>query len=134
MGEKLGGAKMAALRGIIGATRAIHPSELANGKGAKVAAHIRAHATALFVELDLAGTPRLDFMVNEATGALYFNEINPCPGSFAFFLWEAAEGAAHVGLTGLMTALLEEARGRARSQHRPVDPATMGGVIFSKRG
>jgi D-alanine-D-alanine ligase len=134
MGEKLGGAKLAALRGIIGATRAIHPSELASGKGAKLAVQIRDYACQLFTELDLAGTPRLDFMVNEQTGDLYFNEINPTPGSFAFFLWEAAEGEAHAGLTELMTVLLEEARTRARSQHRPIDPATAGGVIFTKRG
>jgi D-alanine-D-alanine ligase len=134
MGEKLGGEKLAALRGIIGATRAIHPPELVSGKGAKLAEQIRAHATALFTELDLAGTPRLDFMLNERSGELYFNEINPTPGSFAFFLWEAAEGDAQTGLTGLMTALLEEAKQRVRSQYKSVDPASMGGVIFSKRG
>lgn len=131
---KLGGDKGEALRGIIGATRTLNPPELASGQGAKLAAAIRAHAVSLFAELDLMGTPRLDFMVNEATGALYFNEINPTPGSFSFFLWEASTGPGQCGLTELLTDLLTEARQRARTHHRPTDPATMGGRIFTRRG
>ncbi|MCA3244831.1 MAG: D-alanine--D-alanine ligase [Alphaproteobacteria bacterium] len=133
-GEKLGGAKAAALRGIIDATRALNPSELQSGAGATLAQQLRQHAMALFAALDLTGTPRLDFMVNEATGAWYFNEINPTPGSFAFFLWEAAEAEAQTGLTGLLDAMLDEARQRLRSQYRPTDPAMLGGQIFPKRG
>ena len=37
----------------------------------------------------LAGMARLDFMQSN-TGALYLTEINPIPGSLAFYLWEAA--------------------------------------------
>jgi len=133
-GEKLGGAKAAALRGIIAATRVLNPPELQQGAGATLAQQLRQHATALFAALDLTGTPRLDFMVNEQTGAWYFNEINPTPGSFAFFLWEAAEGAAQTGLTGLLHGMIEEARQRVRSQYRPTDPAALGGQIFTKRG
>ena len=29
-----------------------------------------------------------DFMIDEDTGKLYFNEINTIPGSLAFYLWE----------------------------------------------
>ena len=29
-------------------------------------------------------------MIDEADGALYFNEINTIPGSFSFYLWEPA--------------------------------------------
>ncbi len=133
-GEKLGGAKAAALRGIIDATRMLNPPELQSGKGAALAQQLRHHAAALFNALDLTGTPRLDFMVNETTGAWSFNEINPTPGSFAFFLWEAADAEAQTGLTGLLDAMLEEARQRLRSQYRPTDPAMLGGQIFPKRG
>ncbi|MBR6396813.1 MAG: D-alanine--D-alanine ligase, partial [Lachnospiraceae bacterium] len=34
------------------------------------------------------GVSRIDFMIDEETGNLYFNEINTIPGSLAFYLWE----------------------------------------------
>ena len=37
----------------------------------------------------LAGMARLDFMQSRE-GTLYLTEINPIPGSLAFYLWEAA--------------------------------------------
>jgi D-alanine-D-alanine ligase len=37
----------------------------------------------------LAGSPRIDFMYVPATDELYLTEINPIPGSLAFYLWEA---------------------------------------------
>ncbi|HYE58973.1 MAG TPA: D-alanine--D-alanine ligase, partial [Rhodothermales bacterium] len=30
----------------------------------------------------------LDFMIEEATNRVFFNEINTIPGSFSFYLWE----------------------------------------------
>ena len=32
----------------------------------------------------------MDFMMNAKTRQIWFNEINPIPGSYGFFLWEAA--------------------------------------------
>ena len=34
------------------------------------------------------GVARIDFMIDEEDGALYFNEINTIPGSLSFYLWE----------------------------------------------
>ena len=31
---------------------------------------------------------RIDFMIDEENGNLYFNEINTIPGSLSFYLWE----------------------------------------------
>jgi D-alanine-D-alanine ligase len=31
---------------------------------------------------------RIDFMIDEDNGKLYFNEINTIPGSLSFYLWE----------------------------------------------
>ncbi|MBR6960378.1 MAG: D-alanine--D-alanine ligase, partial [Clostridiales bacterium] len=31
---------------------------------------------------------RIDFMIDEDTDKLYFNEINTIPGSLSFYLWE----------------------------------------------
>ena len=32
-----------------------------------------------------------DFLCNDETGEIWFNEINPIPGSYGYFLWERAE-------------------------------------------
>ena len=41
-----------------------------------------------FKALGCNGVSRIDFMIDEETGRLYFNEINTIPGSLAFYLWE----------------------------------------------
>ena len=41
-----------------------------------------------FQKLGCNGVARIDFMIDEENGKLYFNEINTIPGSLAFYLWE----------------------------------------------
>ncbi len=35
-----------------------------------------------------SGIARLDFLINDTTKDIFFNEINTIPGSFSFYLWE----------------------------------------------
>ena len=49
---------------------------------------IRDLAVRAFKVLGCNGVSRIDFMIDEETGKLYFNEINTIPGSLAFYLWE----------------------------------------------
>lgn len=49
---------------------------------------IQALAVRIFQLFECAGLARIDFMIDDATGQVYFNEINTIPGSFAFYLWE----------------------------------------------
>ena len=49
---------------------------------------IRSMAVEAFKQLDCNGVARIDFMIDEDDGKLYFNEINTIPGSLAFYLWE----------------------------------------------
>lgn len=49
---------------------------------------IRAYAVDAFMALGCNGVSRIDFMIDEENGELYFNEINTIPGSLAFYLWE----------------------------------------------
>ena len=49
---------------------------------------IRELAVKSFKALGCNGVARIDFMIDEDTGKLYFNEINTIPGSLAFYLWE----------------------------------------------
>ena len=49
---------------------------------------VRDLAVRSFKALGCNGVSRIDFMIDEDTGRLYFNEINPIPGSLSFYLWE----------------------------------------------
>jgi D-alanine-D-alanine ligase len=81
---------------------------------------IRRWALAAFEAVSGTGAPRIDFLCNEATGEIWLNEINPCPGSFGFYLWEAAPEP--VGFTALLSLLIDEARARHRAIQLPDDP------------
>lgn len=50
--------------------------------------HVRDLAVRSFKALGCNGVSRIDFMIDEDNGNLYFNEINPIPGSLSFYLWE----------------------------------------------
>ena len=49
---------------------------------------IRETAVKAFHALAGFGVARIDFMIDEEDGSLYFNEINTIPGSLSFYLWE----------------------------------------------
>ena len=49
---------------------------------------IRELAIKSFKALGCCGVSRIDFMIDEEEDKLYFNEINPIPGSLSFYLWE----------------------------------------------
>lgn len=85
-GGKKGGAKSGSGSkgaGMANLSRKI-PAELAPEKREE----IREMAVKAFRALGCNGVSRIDFMIDEATGKLYFNEINPIPGSLSFYLWE----------------------------------------------
>ncbi|MBR2368033.1 MAG: D-alanine--D-alanine ligase [Alistipes sp.] len=50
---------------------------------------IRKTACDTFRVLACDGVSRIDFMIDEANGEIYVNEINTIPGSLSFYLWEA---------------------------------------------
>lgn len=45
----------------------------------------------IFKTFDASGVARIDYLLNQETGKIYFNEINTIPGSFSFYLWEKSE-------------------------------------------
>ncbi len=49
---------------------------------------IRTLAVKAFKVLGCSGVSRIDFMLDEETDEIYFNEINTIPGSLSFYLWE----------------------------------------------
>ena len=102
-------------QGMLSLTREINPA-----LPASLEADLRRWATAAFEAADGSGAPRIDFYGNAATGEVWLNEINPCPGSFGYFLWEAANPP--LLFTALLSALLDEAVVRHRDSQLPDDP------------
>ena len=117
--DKAGGKNLGApSEGMLSLTRDINP--VLPGQQAP---DIRRWALAAFEVVGGSGAPRIDFLCNEATGEIWLNEVNPCPGSFAFYLWEAAPEP--VGFTALLSALIDEARARHRAVQLPDDPVPL---------
>lgn len=76
-------AKGSGSKGMASVSRKI-PAELSTEKRQEV----RDLAVRAFQALGCNGVSRIDFMIDEDNGKLYFNEINTIPGSLAFYLWE----------------------------------------------
>lgn len=55
---------------------------------AQVTADIQSLAVRAFRAINGNGVARIDFMMDNATGAVFVNEINTIPGSLAFYLWQ----------------------------------------------
>ena len=75
--------------------------------------HIQDVSVRLFHLFECAGVVRIDFMIDEETDQLYFNEINTIPGSFSFYLWEPSG----VPFDELVGRLVEIAQRRHREQN-----------------
>jgi D-alanine-D-alanine ligase len=121
------GAKIAgqSSEGLLALTRTINPV-----LAPALEAQIRDHATRAFRLLGTAGVPRIDFLSNAASGELWLNEVNPCPGSFGFFLWEAA--SSPVLFTQLLAQQIEEAVGLHRAARQPADPVPEDARLFRR--
>ncbi|MCR5311794.1 MAG: D-alanine--D-alanine ligase, partial [Lachnospiraceae bacterium] len=76
-------AKSGGSKGMASVSRRI-PAEISS----KERDEIRELAVRSFKALGCNGVSRIDFMIDEDNGKLYFNEINTIPGSLAFYLWE----------------------------------------------
>ena len=55
---------------------------------AEQATAIENYALDAFYCLNGTGVWRFDFLLDEATGKIYLNEVNTIPGSLAYYLWE----------------------------------------------
>jgi len=102
-------------QGMLSLTREINPA-----LPAELEANLRRWATAAFEAIDGTGAPRIDFYCNAASGEVWLNEVTPCPGSFGYFLWEAADPP--VRFTALLSLLIDEALARHRDSQLPDDP------------
>jgi len=118
---KLAGGKMSS-RGFgkaIGSKAGISPEGMAS-LNRTIPAPITAEQTAETQRLAIAafesiggeGIARVDFLLDDRDGRVYFNEINTMPGSLAYYLWEATG----VGFDQLVTRLVEGALRRSETR------------------
>ena len=124
--NKLGTKVAVSISGLIGMTRELNPPLPTNTEQ-----NLRNWAELAFKAVHGSGFPRIDFLCNSKTGEVWLNEINPCPGSFAFYLWEAGKG--NVLFTELLSILLEEAVALHARQQLPIDPTPMDARLFPRK-
>ncbi|PJA15863.1 hypothetical protein CO112_04020 [Candidatus Dojkabacteria bacterium CG_4_9_14_3_um_filter_150_Dojkabacteria_WS6_41_13] len=70
---------------------------------------IQGMAKKAFVACRCKGMVRIDFMATES-GELYLTEVNPIPGSLAFFLWEAKGITFREQITDLIEQSVKDAQ------------------------
>jgi D-alanine-D-alanine ligase len=113
-------------QGMLSLTRDINP-QLPPALDAK----IRGWAAQAFRLIDGTGAPRVDFLYDLDAEQLWLNEINPCPGSFGYFLWEAAEEP--ILFSRLLELLIEEGLRQSTATQLPPDPTPEEARLFPRR-
>jgi D-alanine-D-alanine ligase len=81
------GKQQAQSEGMAGLTRVIDPKDL----DPEIKNSVTNYALKLSSVLGSSGVGRYDFIVDTAKNKIYFNELNPIPGSFSFYLWEKSK-------------------------------------------
>lgn len=128
-GSKIGGSKDAGAisEGMLSLTREINP-DLPDGFEQK----IRSWAVTLFDGVDGTGYPRIDYICDSKAGEIWMNEVNPIPGSFGYFLWEASKDNS-ILFTDLLSNLIDEAIFMRGRRSMPKDPVPMDARLFQRR-
>ena len=126
-GGSKGGSKQpgAISQGMLSLTREIDPP-----LDADLEEKIRRWSEQCFDIVYGTGAPRIDFLCNSKTNEIWLNEVNPCPGSFGYFLWEAA--AEPLLFSELLSALIDEAFAAQRMMQLPPDPTHPEARLFPR--
>jgi D-alanine-D-alanine ligase len=93
--------------GMASLTRIIDPDDL----DPNIKQQVIEYARRAFEILDCGGVVRFDFLYDLDAKALYFNELNPLPGSLSYYLWEQTphNGQPHLLYTELLDKMIEAA-------------------------
>jgi D-alanine-D-alanine ligase len=85
---------------------------------AQLASRVREYALAAFLALDGAGLARVDFLLNDATGELFLNEINTLPGFTSISMYPKLWEASDISYAELVERLIDLAFERHADQAR----------------
>ena len=124
--NKLGSKSSVSSSGMLSMTRELNPQLDQN-----LERNLRNWAELAFKTVYGSGFPRIDFLCNSKTGEIWLNEINPCPGSFGFYLWEASKH--NILFTELLNILLSEAEVLHSRQQLPMDPTPVDARLFPRK-
>ncbi|MGB0650447.1 MAG: D-alanine--D-alanine ligase [Rhodothermales bacterium] len=80
----------------------------------QVTKHITDLAGRIFDALDASGVARIDFLMDDVTHDVWFNEINTIPGSLSFYLWEPTGAPFGELLEQLLELAVERFETRSR--------------------
>ncbi len=105
-GKKLGKSGMASASRII-------PAEIDE----KLKEEVRDIAIHAFKAVGLSGDVRIDFLIDSKKKKVYINEINPCPGSLAFYLWEPTGKSFTTLLDDMITIGVKDYKRRVNKVH-----------------
>ncbi len=97
-GKKTGGSS----KGMASANRII-PANIDE----KLRKEVEDIATKAFRAVGLSGVVRIDFLVDKKKKNVYINEINSCPGSLAFYLWDAKDKSFTVLLDDMINIAIK---------------------------
>lgn len=101
-GSKSKGTSSATNSGMAALARVIDPDI-----DPEIKATLISYAQKAYRALGCSGTVRIDFMIDLDSGSIYFNELNPIPGSLAFYLWE--KSTPRRTFTEVLNKMIEEA-------------------------
>lgn len=113
-------------QGMLSLTREINPQLPGDATP-----NIRDWATRAFDLVGGSGAPRIDFLCDSGSGEIWLNEINPCPGSFAYFLWEAAQEP--ITFPALIEHLVSEGEQLKDLAALPSDPTPEAARLFKRK-
>jgi D-alanine-D-alanine ligase len=122
-GSKQGGAAIS--EGMLSLTRELNPP-IADD----IACKVHEWSQICFSTVYGTGAPRIDYLCDSRTGEIWLNEVNPCPGSFGYFLWQAS--SRPMLFPELLSALIDEAFACQRALQLPPDPTHPDARLFPR--
>lgn len=96
--------------GMAGLSRSIDPKHL----DSSIKELAIEYALKAFTLLECSGVVRIDFIYDNSTEQLFFNELNPIPGSLSFYLW--VKSKPQLLYTELLDRMIQFARDRQREK------------------
>jgi D-alanine-D-alanine ligase len=88
-------------------------------------------AKKLFEYMGATGNPRIDFLCNSKTGKIWLNEVNPIPGSFAFYLWEKSKH--RINYSKLVDIIITNGFKNFENKNLHIDLKYSSSVIFKNK-
>lgn len=108
----INGSKKSGSKGMASTLRKI-PADISE----KMADEVRTIATTAFKTLGASGVSRIDFLIDSKKKKVYVNEINPCPGSLSFYLWDPLGKDYTTLLDDLVNIGVKDYKKRASKTH-----------------